>query len=80
MKLNLTLHDAKKNLPKESCEVIAFQCNKFGDVYNISSVGYSHKHKKFNCYDFLSKEDAEKGNYEVAYWAYAPKQLKAVGK
>lgn len=78
MKLNLTLHDAKKELPKKSCEVIAFQCIERGGVYNISNVGYSHKYKKFNCYDFMSKEEADSGSYEVAYWAEMPKRLKAV--
>ena len=76
MKLNLTLHDAKKELPKESCDVIALWSDGNGVIYSAMDVKYSNKYKKFNCFDGASEEHAKKHSINVDYWAEMPKKVK----
>ena len=75
MKLNLTLHDAKKELPKESGDVVVVKLTDDGRVLYISSMSYSHKYKKFNCFDEASKEHAKKHSIDVHYWSEMPERI-----
>lgn len=80
MNLNLKLHDASKELPNKSCEVIAFTANVYGTVFNITNVQYSHKYKRFNCWDHFEEDMLPEREFEVTWWAEMPKTIESKKK
>ena len=77
IKKTLILHDAKKELPKKTCEVLVFMQNEYGEVYHIALVMYSAKYKLFNVGDYGTKEEAKFTAMKCAFWAYPPKKITA---
>ena len=75
MNQNLKLHDASKELPKKSCEVIAFNVNEYGMLYSVANLYYSKQHKKFNVRDDHDEEQAKRFEIKVSFWACLPKTL-----
>lgn len=63
-------HDASKELPYKTCDVIAASENSDG-IYDIQRVTFSARHRKFNCEDYYSEESADcLGFDDVKYWMY----------
>lgn len=71
MKIELELHDARKELPTESKRYLVIM--RSGGF--ISDMPYSAKHKLFNVYDGLSEKLAIATAIDVDCWAEIPKEM-----
>lgn len=71
MKIELELHDARKELPTESKRYLVIM--RSGDF--ISDMPYSAKHKLFNVYDDVSNKGAISTAIYVDWWAEIPEEM-----
>lgn len=58
--------NAKKELPKESCQVVAW----IPSSGYCTTLQYSERHRKFNCGDWVDKKLAVRVAINVDYWCY----------
>lgn len=58
--------DAKKELPKESCQVVAW----IPSSGYCATLNYSSKHKLFNALDFEPLSSAAERAISVSHWCY----------
>lgn len=67
MKITLDLHDASKERPAKSGEVLTVSvwC---GRAYNVAKTYYSTKHNLFNALDTDTPKEAAKSAIAVTYW------------
>ena len=72
MEKTLTIHDAKKELPTESGNVVVFKCDENGIPYFVSVVHFSHEHRLFNAFDCEMKKEAKRTAIKIDFWAYPP--------
>lgn len=72
MKKTLTIHDAKKELPKESGYVLTFNCYYNGGVYHSALLNYSKNYQMFNVHDHNTPTEAKQYALTCDFWAYPP--------
>lgn len=66
IKTKINWRDAKKELPKESCEVVVWRSSS----NSVMSLQYSALHGHFNCCDFYDKKTVARVAIAVDYWCY----------
>lgn len=66
IKTKIKWHNAAEELPKESCQVVAW----IPSAGYCATLNYSARHKLFNAWDFEPRISALKTAIEVSHWCY----------